>query len=118
MENYDEDMKADCIIVFTSCEFRFKPLLILCELKASKQVKEVVHAKQQIKSILKRLKEIYRDEWKTFSREKRIVSVIIHNTTPKNDEEIEGVKLFYLENPVSGIDLRKKVILKLKEYVR
>jgi hypothetical protein len=113
------DNKPDCAIVYTSCKFRLRPIIIFCELKVSKKDSKLNDAKKQLRNLIRRLKALYKETWQLFCRENLIAALIVHDRPTSPEEELfEGIRLFYLRNPVSGSSFRKKVISKIERVLQ
>ena len=107
----EDDIKADdYFVIYTSCKLRFKMVLVLIELKASSQLREIIKAKKQLKTLVESLKNCYGRTWKEFLRECVAIALIVHDRPAIQDgteENLKGIRLFYLRNPVRDKSFRK-----------
>jgi len=107
----DDTRTDDCIVLYTSCELRFRLVLILVELKVSSQHREIIKAKKQLKTLIESFRNCYgREVWNEFLRECLVIALIVHNrpAIPDGTEEnLSGVKLFYLRNPATDRAFRR-----------
>jgi hypothetical protein len=115
----DDTKTDDCIVLYTSCKLRFRVILILVELKVSSQKREINKAKRQLRTLIRNFKKQYGKEWNKFLRECSVIALIVVDNgaaiSNGTEEDLDGIRLFYLRNPAADKLFRKKVLGKLEE---
>lgn len=111
----------DCLILYTSGSFKFRPVLFLVELKASSQEREINKAKRQLRNLIRAFRKRYGDVWNKFVNSGLISAIIVHDspiyTDGRSDKDLEHIRLFFLRTPASPTRLRKKVINEILKEV-
>lgn len=113
----DEEKTDDCIIVYTSCKLRFRLIVTFAELKVSKKPIKISKAKRQLSALIRGFKDHYNSEWNRFVRNHLVIALIVHNRPSIVDgtrEYLEGIELYYLQNPASNKKFRSVLRKALK----